>query len=181
MTTAVREPRVRRAQPRVGGLRGPAYVAASQRRADLRVRRGALLHHGPWRMRDRKIVLAGCAVGLVGLGICSWGGSGEVDLSDQLHWLVGGILCVALSAACLAYWLLSGLRTVRLEMARVFATVTPNRVPTGVPAGRAALVTVAGMVRYHRPECPLVAGKTVRELDAATIAAEGLRECGACG
>jgi hypothetical protein len=181
MTTAVREPRARRAQPRTDGLRGPAYVAASQRRADLRVRRGALLHHGPWCKRDRTIALGGCAVGLLGLGFCSWGGSGEVDLSPQLHWLVGGILCVALSAACLAYCLLSGLRTVRLEMARVFAAVIPNNVPAAVAAGSAALVTVTGMVRYHRPQCPLVAGKNVRELDAATIAAEGLRECGACG
>ena len=181
MTTAVREPRARRAQARANDLHRPAYVAASQRRADLRVRRGALLHHGPWRKRDRTIVVGGCALGLIGLGICSWGGSGEVDLSDQLHWLVGGICCVALSAVCLAYWLLSGLRTVRLEMARVFATVTPNRGPAAASIGGTALVTVAGMVRYHRPECPLVAGKTVRELDAATIAAEGLRECGACG
>jgi len=153
-------------------------VAASQRGTDLGVR---LLNRGPWRKRDRTIVVGGCALGLFGLGICSWGGGGEVDLSDQLHWLVGGIVSVALSSLGLAYWLLSGLRTVRLETAGVFGAVTANRAPATVAAGSAGLVTAAGMVRYHRPECPLVAGKTVRELDAATIAAEGLRVCGACG
>jgi hypothetical protein len=95
--------------------------------------------------------------------------------------LVGGIASVAASSICLAYWLLSGLRTVRLETARLFGVVIPNRAAAGVGARSGRLVTAAGMRRYHRSECPLVAGKTVRELDAATIAAEGLRECGACG
>jgi hypothetical protein len=140
-----------------------------------------MLTDGPWRKRDRVIAVGGSLLGLIGLGICSWGGSGEVDLSDQIHWLLGGILCVALSAVCLAYWLMSGLRTVRIEMARVFRTVRPAYPETAVATGGAGLVTVVGMVRYHRRECPLVAGKTVRELDAATIATEGLRECGACG
>jgi len=139
-----------------------------------------MLNDGPWRKRDRTIALGGCLLGLVGLGICSWGGSGEVDLSSQIDWLLGGILCVSLSSVCLAYWLMSGLRTVRVEMARVFTTVRPAFPSTGT-VGTGRLVTVAGMVRYHRDDCPLVAGKSLRELDAATIAAEHLRECGACG
>jgi hypothetical protein len=140
-----------------------------------------MLNAGPWRKRDRTLVLGGCLLGLIGLGICSWGGSGEVDLSNQIDWLLGGILCVTVSSVSLAYWLLSGLRTVRLEVAHVFGTITPNRpVAQAVAAGSGRLVTVGGMVRYHRPECPLVAGKIVRDLDEATIAAEDLRECGAC-
>jgi len=162
-------------------VRAPAYLTASPRPAERRARRVAVLNSGPWRKRDRAIAVGGSVLGLIGLGICSWGGSGEVELSMQLRWLVGGIASVALSALCLACWLLSGLRTVRLEMARVFATVTPNRPPVAATASGVGFVTVAGMVRYHRRECPLVAGKTVRAMDTATIAAEGLRECGACG
>lgn len=176
MTTAVRESRAeaRAARPRV-----PAYVTASQRRS----RRAVMLNDGPWRKRDRVIVLGGCVLGLVGLAFCSWGGAGEVDLSTQTHWLLGGIGCVTVSSLSLAYWLMSGLRTVRGEMARVFGTVRPaypQTDATGDTLGT-GFVTVAGMVRYHRAECPLVAGKTTRQLDASTIAAEGLRECGACG
>ena len=170
MTTAVREPRARRAEARP---RVPAYVAASQRRADRR--RVVMLNDGPWRKRDRTIVVGGCLIGLVGLGICSWGGSGEVVLSDQIDWLLGGILCVSLSSVCLAYWLLSGLRTVRLEVAQVYGTITPNY-PVDAAVSGTGFVTVAGMVRYHRPQCPLVAGKTIRPADAA----EGLKPCGAC-
>jgi hypothetical protein len=139
-----------------------------------------MLNDGPWRKRDRTIVVGGCVLGLLGLSICSWGGSGEVVLSDQIDWLLGGILCVSLSSVCLAYWLMSGLRTVRGDMARTFATVRPAY-PAAGPLGTGRLVTVTGMVRYHRDDCPLVAGKTLRELDATTIAAESLRECGACG
>jgi hypothetical protein len=140
-----------------------------------------MLKEGPWRKRDRTLVLGGCLLGLIGLGICSWGGSGEVDLSNQIDWLLGGIGCVTVSSVSLAYWLLSGLRTVRVEVASVFGTITPNRpVAASVETGTGRFVTTGGMVRYHRPECPLVAGKTVRDLDEATIAAEGLRECGAC-
>jgi hypothetical protein len=164
MTTAVREPRV--------AARVPAYVTAAQRRG----RRAVLLNEGPWRKRDRTVVIAGCGVGLLGLGLCSWKGSGEVDLSNQIDWLLGGILCVAVSSVSLAYWLMSGLRTVRGEMAQVFTTVRPAYPVATAAATGTGFVTVAGMVRYHRPECPLVAGKTIRQVDPA----EGLRPCGAC-
>src|SRR4051812_50034980 len=100
MTTAVHEPRA--------AARVPGYVTASQRRS----RRAVLLNEGPWRKRDRTVVIAGCLLGLIGLGICSWEGSGEVDLSSQINWLLVGILCVAVSSVSLAYWLMSGLRTV---------------------------------------------------------------------
>jgi hypothetical protein len=173
MTTAVSEPRARRAEARP---RVPAYVTASQRRVDRRSRRIAMLGEGPWRRRDRSIVVGGCVLALIGLGICSWGGSGEVELSAQIDWLLAGIGCVSLSSVCLAYWLLSGLRTVRIEVAQVFGTITPNRpVAAGAVAG-SGFVTVAGMVRYHRRECPLVEGKSTRAVDPA----EGLRPCGAC-
>ncbi len=140
-----------------------------------------MLNDGPWRSRDRVIALGGCTLGLVGIAICGWAGSGEVDLSAQTHWLLGGILCVTVSSLSLAYWLMSGLRTVRGEMARVFVTVRPAYPAVAVTSGGSGFVTVPGMVRYHRSECPLVAGKTTREVDATAIVAEGLRECGACG
>lgn len=170
MSTAVREPRARRAEV---NPHQPAYVAAASRRRS----RAARLNDGPWLKRDRTIVLGGCLLGLVGLGVCSWQGSGSVDLSEQMNWLLLGILCVSLSSVCLAYWLLSGLRAVRVEVARVFGTVKPN-LPSAEAVTGTGFVTVAGMVRYHRPECPLVAGKTVRQVSPD---AEGLRPCGACG
>lgn len=175
MTTAVREPRARRAAARTASPRVPAYVTASQRRG----RRAALLNDGPWRQRDRLVAVGGCVLGLIGLGICSWGGSGELDLSAQLRWLLGGIVSVAVSALSLTYWLMSAFRTVRGEMSRVLLTVRPAYPQPEAVTG-IGYVTVPGMVRYHRPECPMVAGKTTRTLDAATIATEGLRECGAC-
>lgn len=172
MTTAVREPRARRAEAR-GNPNQPAYVAAASRRR----RRAAVLGDGPWRKSDRTIVLGGCVIGLAGLAICSWQGSGEVDLSSQMNWLLVGIGCVSLSSVCLAYWLLSGLRAVRIEVAKVFGTIKPD-IPAPDAVTGTGFVTVTGMVRYHRPECPLVAGKTVRQVSGD---AEGLKPCGACG
>ncbi|HEX3612673.1 MAG TPA: hypothetical protein VHU88_13385 [Sporichthyaceae bacterium] len=176
MTTAVREPRVRRAATRTGGPRVPAYVTASKRRS----RGEVVLGDRPWGRRDRDIAIGGSVLGLAGLAVCSWGGAGEVDLATQMRWLLGGIGAVVVSALCLVHWLLAGLRTVRIEMARVFSTITPNRSVVGAAATGGRVVTVAGMVRFHRPECPLVAGKAIRVLDPADAAAEGLRPCGAC-
>lgn len=168
MTTAVRDPQAN----------SPGYVAVAQRRA--RRATPAMLNDGPWRRVDRVIVLGGCVLGLLGLGICSWGGSGEIDLSVQMRWLLGGIFAVTVSSLSLAFWLFSGLRMVRLEMARLHRMIHPAY-PEAAAISGGGFVTVAGMVRYHRADCPLVAGKNVRVLDAATIAAESLRECGACG
>jgi len=177
MTTAVREPRARRAETRAGTARVPAYVLASQRRT----RRAVLRGEGPWRRPDRLIAVGGCLLGLAGLVVCSWAAAGEVDLSTQLRWLLGGIVSVAVSSLCLAYSLMSGLRTLRIEVARVLGTVQPAWPTTRAgAAGSGRAVTVTGMRRHHHPDCPLVAGKQVRELTAADIADEGLRPCGAC-
>jgi len=140
-----------------------------------------LLNRGPWRKRDRTIVVVGCALGLFGWASAAGAAVARSTCPTKLHWLVGGIVSVALSSLGLAYWLLSGLRTVRLETAGVFGAVTANRAPATVAAGSAGLVTAAGMVRYHCPSARWWPARRSAKLDAATIAAEGLRVCGACG
>jgi hypothetical protein len=134
-------------------------------------------------------VVGGVGLGLLGLVICGWGAGGEVDLSDQIRWLLGGILSVAVASLSLAYWLYSGLRTVRLEAGRVLRSVVPLGHLSG--SGGTALdrnsdvtsellVTAPGMKRYHGMRCPLVAGKAVHAVGPAEIAEAKLRPCGAC-
>ena len=140
----------------------------------------------PWQRRNH-IGFALCtALGAGLLAASYFGVAAEVQLKDQVFFVDLGIAGVLVGTVGGVRWLAAGLRAVRVRKAAAVALVRSRFVPaqTAVTAGSAGsaegLVTAARMTRYHRPGCPLVAGKDVSAATSAEHSAAGRRPCGVC-
>jgi len=139
----------------------------------------------PWRPGDlaRAALLAG--VGLAGLGLSWYGGSGRADWADELPWACLGAAATAVAVLGLVSWLTAGLRRVRrlrrevLPLVQAAALRHSPRPAAASPAG-GGFVTAPGMTRFHRPTCPLAAGKPVQPVRVDDIDRAGLVPCGVC-
>jgi hypothetical protein len=148
-----------------------------------RVRR----HDGaePWARRDALLPGLLTAVGLIGL-IVGWVGiSDTVSLSRQSRWLGLGIGSVVLGGLGVVLWLFAGLtnlgrlrRDVLGELALRAAEDAQDEPLEATHDARFGIA--AGMRRHHRPECELLAGKTVTWLEADEVPATGTAPCGIC-
>jgi hypothetical protein len=136
----------------------------------------------PWPRSDRVVVGALQALGF-GLLALSWlGVSGTTTFSRQIAWVnVGGagLLAVVFGAAL---WVHRGRRLVGQRLGFDVSVRRPARAagPTGLAQAVDTFVSAAGMSRYHRPDCPAVAGKSVTGAGADAHRAEGRRPCGLC-
>lgn len=151
------------------------------------VRAAVLGGDAPWRPADLlgSAVLAGA--GLLGLVVAWYGGSDQADWPDALPWASLAAVATTVAMLGLVAWLVSGFRRVRRLRREVLPALhaqvgtsrrpAPAVAPTAGPAG---LVTAEGMTRFHRPGCPLVAGKPVRPLPADEFETSGLVPCGVC-
>jgi hypothetical protein len=150
------------------------------------VRAAVIGSDAPWRKAD----LLGSAVlggaGLAGLVVAWYGGSDQADWPDALPWASLGAVATTVAMLGLVAWLVSGFRRVRRLRREVLpalhAHVGARRVAQTVAptAGSAGFVTAAGMTRFHRPGCPLVARKPARPLAVDEFRACGLVPCGVC-
>lgn len=156
-------------------------------RARARVRR-AYDGPEPWTRRDAGLVAAFLALGLAGLVIGWIGISDTVDLNGQTRWLGFGIGALMLGGLGMLTWLLTGLQAVAVLRREVLAE-TERRYPAiGIGPdlahasrdARAGFGTVAGMRRYHRPECQMLAGKDITYASIDAHLAAGLGPCGVC-
>jgi hypothetical protein len=170
----------------------PAKPAGADRRY--------LTDEEPWTPRGFLGPAVVVVIGLVALGICWYGVSGEATLEDQTPWLAGAVLSTIVSATGTVLWLVLGFRAVRGGQRQVVADarvalgldriVLPRRgVTQPTSAGSATpsvgdpspvLVTARGMSRVHRLDCPLVRGKVVREVPVDQMRVGGLSSCGVC-
>lgn len=129
------------------------------------------------------------AWGLVGAGalllVLGWYGvSGESLTAKQLPYLVsgglGGVALVVLAAALLmtqdARRQLDRLDRVEQRVTTLYELLVEELVPSAL--AEAGVVRVEGGSTYHRPTCPLVAGKETAPLSAADRLA--LRPCDVC-
>jgi hypothetical protein len=90
---------------------------------------------------------------------------------------VFGLLLVALGAVGST---LTVKRHVQLRKARLFAPwLVPDERPAAAPVGAGSLVVVPGLTRYHRAECPSVAGMAVRPVERRSVPS-GLEPCHLC-
>lgn len=131
-------------------------------------------------------VLAG--VGGVAAMLVGWiqvSASSHVD--EQVSWsaisLIGAVLvCTGAGLAAT-----SGERVFLLHLHRLAAVVDTGGSASATSAGTAGavsgdqLVAAATMSRYHRPDCPLAAGKAVTADSRAAHERAGRRPCGVCG
>jgi hypothetical protein len=161
------------------------------------VARPAVAAHGrrylesgePWTPRSVRLALVLGALAALAAGLCWYGGSDKREVEDQVPWLLGSLLAVAFFALVGAVWLIAAFRTLRQGMRDLAADKRAFALGGRPVAGRVAasgasahaglphsgLVVGAGMVRAHRPDCPLVQGKAVREVELTD------RSLGACG
>ncbi|MDQ1500564.1 MAG: hypothetical protein QOI86_3904, partial [Actinomycetota bacterium] len=128
----------------------------------------------PWTGADVTVTAVAAAVGVAAL-LVSWAGSSTATaLGQQTTWIGVGIGALLAASAAASYWLLQGRRAV---VRRRADWVVREAASAGV---REQLVSLASMTRFHRGECPLVAGKPVVAANRAAHEREGRRPCGVC-
>jgi hypothetical protein len=127
-------------------------------------------------------------IGLAGvvLAVAWYGCSETAGWQVQVRWIGLGVLACAVNALGCLCWLALGIRSLR--QARVWTAAelhrrglaAPRAVSSvGAPAGD-GWVTSARMRRYHRAQCPLVAGKPVDAVTGDAATERGLTVCGIC-
>jgi hypothetical protein len=128
-------------------------------------------------------------VGVVLLIVGWYKVSGESDVARQMPYVVsacipGGALLVAGAVLIAAErWRDVALRSDQRVDALYALFTEPAEAPStpaADPAFDGHLVAVDGTTRYHRAACPLVAGKPVRDVAAADVAAGHLEPCPVC-
>jgi hypothetical protein len=140
----------------------------------------------PWRADDIVVLYVTGFVGAVLLLVSWWGASGTTRLGSQVAWVNVGVAGLIVSGTGIALWLLHGHRAVgerqRLLLADLETAPPPDTAPASVPVGEGDAAVVAGsrMTRYHRTDCPLVAGKSVRRASRDVHERAGRRPCGMC-
>lgn len=139
----------------------------------------------PWRLTDVFVLYAGAVVGATVVLLGWWGASGSLALSTQVMWVTVGVAGVLFAGVCSTAWLVSGRRAVGQRQQQLLgawasvAAAAPAAATDDEPVtADRPIVTGSGMTRYHRPDCPLVAGKDVAPIAAPDAAA--LRPCGVC-
>lgn len=138
----------------------------------------------PWSGRDRAVLLVAAGLGVLVMVIGWVGISGTVDLNEQAGWLAVGIGGLILAGLGMVGWLLGALAAVTALRRDVLAELA-SRLPATAPVDTAAgaedgLGTAAGMRRYHRTDCALLAGKDARFAALDDHRAAGLLPCGVC-
>jgi hypothetical protein len=138
-----------------------------------------------WRRIDATTLGIANAGGLI-LIVVGWlKASGEVRVAPQLPWVSWAAVGLILAGVGNSAWLLAGRRAVGLRRA---ALLPERSAPAQVVVepmvrpqdGNAPLLATPDMVRYHRADCLLLAGKPAEPASAISHAAAGRRPCDVC-
>lgn len=132
----------------------------------------------PWHDRDLLMVCGTTLAGLALLVTAWFGAGGTASVVLQTAWLNLAVAGFAISSIGQCLWLLRARRAVG-ERRIALISLTPREEDPyetkPLPRTATGLVRAAGMVKLHRPDCALLAGKDV------TGAAAGDGElCGVC-
>ncbi len=117
----------------------------------------------------------------------AWAAGGRGSVQGQIPWLNVAVLAAVVSAVANGLWIVSARRAFgarrRLVLGALDVTVhdglDANPSPAGTP-GEESPVAVPGLQRYHRPGCPLVAGRTLVAATGPDHDAAGRVPCGWC-
>jgi len=153
------------------------------------VRLNAPHRSGPWSSSQFAALVAGNSLAVL-LAFVGWlRASSEGRAGDQIVWLNVSFAGVVVAIAANGFFLARGRQTVRLATPvalagslRSGAAAAPARADGSAQASPRSgrVVAVAGLKRYHRFECALVAGKTVEQAQADSFAGSGLIPCEVC-
>lgn len=150
------------------------------------VRAAVLGDEAPWRSGDLLLAAGLAGAGLAGLALTWYGASGQADWADELPRASVGVAATTVAVLGLVSWLMAGLRRVRrlrrevLPLLRAGAVVRHSARPVVASLAGSPFVTAPGMTRFHRPTCPLAAGKPVHPLRRDEANGAGLVPCGMC-
>ena len=134
----------------------------------------------PWELSDLLAVYATTFIGLLLVFLAWFGTSASVRLNSQVRWTNVGVAGVIVLGAGNLFWLLRGKRATG-ELRRLLLPRVPvhDEAPIGAPRA-GPLVAGADMTRFHRPDCPLVAGKNVSAAGREAHTRAGREPCGVC-
>jgi hypothetical protein len=133
-----------------------------------------------WSSTDRIVTAVLIGIGSLLIGIAWIGASGTAQWDTQVRWTGLAIVGAVVVCVGVGVWLYRGFTRIRTEARMVRAILGARLARPAVPTGTrdgAERVTATGMAHHHRPDCLLVAGKTVRQVSTD----DDLRVCGVCG
>lgn len=141
----------------------------------------------PWQAADFARLVRTVAAGALLISV-GWVGSAlTADVSRQLAWLALGALGLLVALVGGVFWLLDGLRSIRVAQAEVLRDLrAPGEMDVEVPprpevpVQRAGRFTADRMSLHHGADCVLLAGKAAREVGQREIVAGRLDACPAC-
>jgi hypothetical protein len=133
----------------------------------------------PWLLPDLTCLLWTVTTGAVAIFGAWVAASGSDRWSTQEAAVVVGIGGVVVATAGIAGWIQSGSRRVR-DRAAGLQAIALARTPAHEGAPRAALVSGPAMTQFHRADCELVAGKSVRVEDRDAHLRGGRTPCRVC-
>jgi len=116
----------------------------------------------------------------------SWAGSARtVRVGHQADWAIVGVAGSAAIVLAALVWVLAARRTVEQRLGDVLARLDAGAAGPPSAGGPTAgtdtrLVASTAMAHYHRPGCPLSAGKPVAVAGRTDHQAAGRRPCGVC-
>lgn len=176
-----------------------AQTRGRTRRPSLYARAAAwATEEAPWEYRDFVWLCAMVALGFGGLVGCWFAMSGNSNWHEQIPWLGGAALSLAVTGMGVTRWLLVGLRAVHGDAYEVVDAIREHKLglPPEAPdsefdaqpvvsdsdaLAQDGWVVGAGMTRIHRPGCPMVGGKSVGFVDRHEAELQGYTVCGVCG
>jgi hypothetical protein len=135
----------------------------------------------PWTLADFSQLLRIEIPSLVAIVVC-WVGARHTQVwDDQLYWVIGSIAAVLVAGVGWGIWLLVGARALRARQRRLAEIVEGLAATPSVSTIRSGqLVSARAMLHFHRPDCPLMAGKRATVGSAEAHAQSGRVACGVC-
>jgi hypothetical protein len=136
----------------------------------------------PWSRGDVVRLIAGVATGgiVVALG---WNGAAtRAQLDDQTGFVVLGVAGFLVAVMAQSLWLKRGRRAVAAYATAVQSTLAAlvDRPPAAPVTSGDGLVATGGMRHFHRPDCPIAAGRGWSAEPRRSHEAAGRTPCGIC-
>jgi hypothetical protein len=138
----------------------------------------ALRAWSPWSPAD---AVRWLVIGLLGhiLAVVAWFlAANEDTLDGQVPWVSLAVAGFALAAYADLTWLLQARFAIVQRRVRLLPGDVPRPPVAAVADG--TIVGGPGLVRFHRPSCPLAAGRAWPTLARHDAVDEGRRPCGVC-
>jgi hypothetical protein len=140
----------------------------------------------PWTESDVLRLCTTSAVVLIGIVTSWYGGSGSASTGTQALWFNIGIAGLVIASLGNALWLLRGRGAIGLRRAKLVSLEVSQGPAVETESASASVaddtltmplgvVRTEGMRHLHRPDCPMVRGKTVEPADPG----DGV-PCGVC-